>query len=279
MRIMLLALILISPLYSQITNRELLNEEQLLQFQEHQLDPAYLDEFPFSEYRIVRSRRQGFFYIDKGDFIKDILASGMPWENSVIDLIRQYVRPHTIAIDVGAHIGSHILALSKCVKKDGVVIAFEPQAKINRELVFNSKLNKCENVIAVHAALGAKGGSAYLEPVRPDNEGYRCISALQQVEKITLLTLDEFYITGVSFIKIDVESYELEVLKGALDTIMRNRPVIVIEIGGGISKLQEENIDPKQHLFTVIDMLENVCNYEVTVISANSNDYLAIPKN
>jgi FkbM family methyltransferase len=159
------------------------------------------------------------------------------------------------------------------------VLAFEPQAKIHRELVLNLELNDCKNVIPIHAALGAENGNAYLEPIRPKNEGYRCISSKNKNEKISVLKLDNLQLSPVSCIKIDAESYELELLRGAHQTIMSNKPVIIIEIGGGWSREQEENIDPKEHLAAVINMLENVFNYNVTTISAITGDYLAIPKN
>ncbi|MBM3192353.1 MAG: FkbM family methyltransferase, partial [Chlamydiae bacterium] len=147
-----------------------------------------------------------------------------------------------------------------------------------RELIMNLQLNNCENVVPVHSALGSQTGTAYLEPERPNNQGYRCITSKRPTEQVSLVTLDSFQLTSISCIKIDAESYELEVLKGAYNTIMNNKPVIIIEIGGGWSREQEENIDPKEHLAAVIDMLENVFNYTVTTISAVTGDYLAIPK-
>lgn len=42
-------------------------------------------------------------------------------------------------------------------------------------------------------------------------------------------TLDEFQLTDISYIKIDVEGYERKVLKGALETIKKYKPILVIE--------------------------------------------------
>ena len=47
--------------------------------------------------------------------------------------------------------------------------------------------------------------------------------------KIPLKTLDSFNFSDVDLIKIDVEGYEQDILLGALETIEKNRPVLVIE--------------------------------------------------
>ncbi len=47
-------------------------------------------------------------------------------------------------------------------------------------------------------------------------------------------TLDSFNFTNVSFMKIDVERSEKQVIDGIVQTILRNKPVIIIEPQGGI---------------------------------------------
>jgi FkbM family methyltransferase len=278
MKFLALITLLCLCLNTHAINTKIINNNQLYLLKQYQLDQDYLKAFPFSNYHITKSKCQGRFYIDLNDHIKRVLTPNDVWEEEIIDLIKKYVKPNMVVLDIGAHIGTHTMQMSECAQKDGVVIAFEPQAKLHRELIMNLQLNNCENVIPVHSALGAENGIAYLEPVRPDNEGYRSISSKRPTEKVSLATLDSFQLTSVSFIKMDVESYEFEVLKGAYETIMNNKPVMIIEIGGGWSREEEENIDPNQHLAMVIDMLENVFNYNVTKISCK-RDYLAVPKN
>ncbi len=274
MKIFVLAIVFLS--LHATSHSRLVSDEQAALLKKYQMDSSYIKEFPFSKYRIVESQSQGKFYVDGSDYIKNTLASNRTWEPQIVGLIRKYVKPGTVVIDIGAHIGTHAITMSQSVK-EGVVIAFEPQAKIHRELVMNLRLNRCDNVLRVQSAVGEKDGFAYLEPLRSYNEGYRSISSKRPMEKVPLVTLDSFGLTSVSFIKIDVESYELEVLQGAYETIMKNKPVMIIEIGGGKAREQEENIDSKKHLADVIGMLENVFHYQVTPISLSTGDYLAIP--
>jgi FkbM family methyltransferase len=49
-------------------------------------------------------------------------------------------------------------------------------------------------------------------------------------KEVKVVTLDSFNLTNVDFIKIDVESYEYEVLKGEKNTIETNKPIIGIEL-------------------------------------------------
>lgn len=49
------------------------------------------------------------------------------------------------------------------------------------------------------------------------------------IESITVKSLDNYNFESIDFIKIDVEGYELNVLKGAKETILRNKPCILLE--------------------------------------------------
>ena len=231
--------------------------------------------FPFSDYSIVKVPNQGSFYIDKQECIKSFLARGEIWEPLIADLIRKHTRKNSIALDIGAHIGTHTITMASSVGNGGIVLSFEPQRKIHKELIMNCKLNNCLNVFPFYCALGEYHGVAYLSEEQPYNEGERYISSKHPVEPIPMLTLDELSLDNVSFIKIDVESYEKEVLVGATQTILRNKPIILIEIGGGLMREEEEGIDGQQYLQSVLNMLESKFSYKTFLIT--TRDYLAIP--
>ena len=67
-----------------------------------------------------------------------------------------------------------------------------------------------------------------MNPLNPANEGAVAIGA--GGEKVEMVPLDEFFLDNLSFVKMDVEDFEKEALEGAKETILRNKPVIVIEI-------------------------------------------------
>ena len=47
--------------------------------------------------------------------------------------------------------------------------------------------------------------------------------------EVQMVTLDEFNFTEVDFLKIDCEGFEVFVLRGAIETLKRNKPVIIVE--------------------------------------------------
>lgn len=192
----------------------------------------YLSALPEGVYRIYEVQGLGRFYLDDiDDVIKNYLRSGRAWEYGFVPYMLKHAKPGSTAIDAGAHIGTHSLTLSRAVGPEGRVYAFEPQKKIYRELTWNLKLNRATNVVPLRFALGDKPGVVRMDKAVSGNEGATHIGA--GGDRAELRTLDEFSFQNVSFIKIDVETYEGPVLDGARKTIARHRPAILIEIQGG----------------------------------------------
>ena len=220
----------------QLSGVEISDEVRLLQKQT-QADPelsAYIQQFPYDEYKIYAIEGLGRFFIDAiPDGIKWHLRNGIYWEKGIADYVAAYTQPNTIALDLGAHIGIHTLTMARKVGSSGKVIAFEPQNKIFRELFYNVRLNQlpCE-VILLHNAVGDEAEWVHMSPADPSNEGGTPIGA--GGDHVFAVTLDSLNLSNVSFIKMDVESYELKVLQGAKQTLLRNKPTIVFEILGGV---------------------------------------------
>jgi FkbM family methyltransferase len=138
------------------------------------------------------------------------------------------------AIDAGANIGLYSLRMSRLFKK---VYSFEINPEISRDL----KDCRLPNVEIFDVGLSDRTGEATLyTPVLESGmrlDGWaslqsgECPEAKQYLERsVTLKPLDEFNIDDCSFIKIDVEGHELRLLEGAVETIKRGRPVILVEI-------------------------------------------------
>lgn len=135
------------------------------------------------------------------------------------------------AVDVGAHVGlwSRVLA-----DKFETLWAFEPVPEHQACFVKNLteyKAGKNPRIVLHPVALGSAAGHTFIDPV-PNNSGNACVTDhhLKGI-KVQLRTLDSFRLfeKHVDFIKIDVEGYELEVIKGGEETIRKCRPVMVIE--------------------------------------------------
>src|SRR3972149_10298292 len=90
----------------------------------------FLREFDQNLYQIHMVPNLGMFFLDvsqKPDWIKDILRRGCVWENYIENLIKLYACPGTVALDIGAHIGTHTFAMPRAVGDLGKALAFEPQ--------------------------------------------------------------------------------------------------------------------------------------------------------
>jgi FkbM family methyltransferase len=141
-----------------------------------------------------------------------------------------------VAIDAGANIG---LWARRMAADFGVVHCFEPQAQARACLARNAAFN---NVVLYPYALGSEPGEAIITVNRlgigggmiPVTEKYRAASHLKYPtteEKVTVIPIDDFNLQP-DYIKIDVQGFEVDLLRGGERTIRKYRPTIVCEIEG-----------------------------------------------
>lgn len=146
--------------------------------------------------------------------------------------VEEFVKPGDTVVDIGANVGSVSLLLGRQVGTLGRVHCFEPGPPFVERLKRNLALNPdYEKVFVVHA-MGL--GEAKGELIWREDEEFPGNASLTNAEGTTVpvSTLDD-EIPGtwssLSFIKLDVEGMEFEVLKGGEKTLRRYRPVILLE--------------------------------------------------
>ena len=166
-------------------------------------------------------------------------------------------RKHT-AIDVGGHCGFWSFYLGGNFKQ---VYAFEP-VEIFRECF--KKNIPYENVKLLPVALGNENSFVSMN-VELENTGATHVSSkIDDSNKVELKKLDDYELTDVDFIKIDVEGYENQVVLGAKETLLRNKPIIIVEQKGFSDRLNERQ-------FEAIDTLKS---YGAKVIDQVVKDYI-----
>jgi FkbM family methyltransferase len=219
---------------------------------------AYLKEFPRDQYNLCPTKNGFSYFIDKTGRhggIKQFVSKGLVWEEAFFELMAKYIRPGSAVIDAGAFIGTHSLAMAKMTGPRGRVYAFEPQKKVFRELVFNLIENHAQNVTPLRFALG--DNNRIVEMEKPKNGHEATVRVGQGGDQVELRTLDSFKLRDISFMKIDVEGYEDQVLEGARQTLADNLyPPILIENVGTAHRLED---------------------YGYTVRPLEYRDYLALP--
>ncbi len=164
---------------------------------------------------------------------------------------------HARALDVGAHVGSTAVLLAQRFQS---VTAFEAIPKVAAALRRNCA--KFPGVEVCNCAISNAPGELYFEYI--PNHGQLSHALLGQQElsskkavrigPIKSKTIDSLAYADVSFIKIDVEGLELEVVEGARETILRCRPVLLVEQGGNESKHFKRERDEASRFLEVLGM-------------------------
>ena len=145
-----------------------------------------------------------------------------------------------LAIDVGANIGLWSKDLTSYFDK---TICFEPN--INCIECLKKNINNAKSQI-YNLALGSEdtklnlftpsfsGGSSFINETKigvneDGSKVYGPFSENVPTNKVEVTTLDSYNLKNIDFIKIDVQGFEMKVLKGALKTLKNNEPIICIE--------------------------------------------------
>lgn len=160
--------------------------------------------------------------------------AGRRWEKGIAELLNQYAKSGSVAIDIGAYIGTHTYTLSDAVN-NGKVIAFEPQPWACKCIEKTLKKNKITNVEIMNAGISNKKDKLHF---CSDSSGRSAIcderkqspNFWKERYDINVITLDSLNLKNVSVIKMDVEGHELKALQGAENTIKNSKPAIIVEI-------------------------------------------------
>lgn len=159
-----------------------------------------------------------------------------------IRLIPKLFARGDVAIDIGANIGMYSHALARCAT---TVLSFEPDPTLalylrkvlsDRCHVFEYALSDADGETTLRVPIMRGVEVSGLGTVSIDNDLLSSANVESIVErKVEMCSLDsilarpQYCERRVEFIKIDVEGHELSVVKGALQTISRNRPILLIE--------------------------------------------------
>ena len=144
------------------------------------------------------------------------------------------------AIDVGCRFGEYTHYLLKHFKQ---VKCFEPRTH-TLEGNFNRNIPK-DRVQVWNCGIGDKQGLVNMNGGAIHKDDTVEMQPHKYRKDIPVETLDSFDFDEVDFIKVDVEGYELKVLQGAVETINKHKPMVVIEQNGGDIKYgwaTEENL-------------------------------------
>ena len=134
---------------------------------------------------------------------------------------------------MGVYVGIHSLAFARTSER-AHVHAIEAQPQLVSLLAQN--IAPLGNRIIVHeCAVGSDIGAGFIERL-PDhqdiNAGAQAIQSRADTDsfEVPIRTIDSFHLSGITFIKLDVEGYEAAALRGAAQSIARDKPAIYCEV-------------------------------------------------
>lgn len=224
--------------------------------------------------RVVVKTIEGITYeLHLKEFIdSDIYYYGC-FEEDTTRAIKSIVRSGMTALDIGANIGAHTLAMAKKVGPEGKVIAFEPMAWAQKKLRTNIELNSFTNIVVEKIALSNK---ANIGPAgfRTSWDKYESTSDGVVPEKaVAFDRLDNYVenhnLSTVDFIKLDVDGFEYKVLEGAVETLKRFKPTLSMELG---NYTLEQQGDTLEALTTLLDSLGYKFFREADLVELSSLD-------
>lgn len=167
-----------------------------------------------------------------------LILSGDVWEPKTIEYIMANCGNGDV-VHAGTYFGDFLPAVSKGCSLNSRIWAFEPNPENYRCAKITLEINNISNVVLENAGLGAKKDNLNMrtadkhgralggESIIIDNNQ----ADVTGIESIEIVALDD--VIGqdreISIIQLDVEGHEKEALTGALMTIQRSRPIIILE--------------------------------------------------
>lgn len=198
-------------------------------------------------------------------------------EKPLFDWATQFMK-NGVFVDIGANLGTWSVRMGKKYK----VVAFEPQKSVYYKLCGNIAINNLRNVDAYNVALGSveesgssktltimskdKSGSS-LDSVKIENEKKVNPDNLLGTETVKMMCLDDYNVSNIDLIKLDVEGYEYSVLTGSVKTLKANGfPKILFEAWH-----EEFNIENKNRVFMFLESL----GYKIIQVNCYKHMFLA----
>jgi FkbM family methyltransferase len=215
---------------------------------------------------------KNFYYAN----LEDVLGSiSQLIVNDEYDL-HKFLKEDFVVFDIGANIGVFTCFAANVVKK-GKVFAFEPVSFVFDLLKKNTR--EYDNVECYKVGLGSEIDEKEIlirqwapgDSTIQDSPIDRPHQSFDLKEKIEILTLDSFVkeknLRKIDFIKIDVEGYEIEVLKGGIETIKKFRPILGISLHSPFFEKEIREIFDKE-----------ITKYEIKKSEKDSSDLFCLPK-
>jgi FkbM family methyltransferase len=210
------------------------------------------------------------------------------YERDTNTVLEKFIREGDLVIEAGSNTGSETLLVSRLVGRKGKVLAFEPVPHVFDKLKKNIELNNISNVELFDIALGNDNSEIpfNINSKSHPNQGMGTKLKLNFKDGKTILvnqnTVDSIWKQRnsqekVSFIKMDIQGGELDMLKGARNVLEKFKPFIFLEANNRWSDLKSINEFLVSFNYTIYSIQDNIDRLiEIDSKNLISGNWLAI---
>ena len=193
--------------------------------------------------RITANRAGICWHLDLHEGIDFAIYLTGRYEPDTVTTMASLIKSGDVVLDIGANIGAHTLSMARMVGKEGEVFAFEPTKYAFDKLVANTTLNpNLRSKITLNQIMLTSSentplkkefySSWPLDPKKQMHQKHR--GKMQMTSGARVQTLSGYVnknkIRNVTLVKIDVDGYEIDVLKGGRDFFIDQQPIIIMEL-------------------------------------------------
>jgi FkbM family methyltransferase len=188
----------------------------------------------------IASNQYGRYCVPESSSLRPaaaLILQGRVWEPKTIAFMRENCGAGDV-VHAGTYYGDFLPAISSALARSARLWAFEPSRENFACAEETIRLNGLNNVTLLNAALGDCAGTGKLwvgSPAMPFKGGTARVVDHQKAgsfyEDAQIARVDDIIPVGraVSILQLDVEGYEQHALSGALETIRRCRPILILE--------------------------------------------------
>lgn len=182
----------------------------------------------------------------------------------MVDFFKQFIKDGDLAIDIGANIGDTTVPMALAAGVSGLTLGFDPNPYVYKILEKNATLNTGKvNIVPVPYAISKEEEEFYfisseasfsnggISPTKESKHG-----KFIYPNKIKGVNLEKFleekysqWLPKFSFIKIDTEGYDKEIIKSISDLLSKYKPTIIAESFG------KSTYEEKTELYEVIERM------------------------
>ena len=226
---------------------------------------------------------------NKNDIIQNTLLKGNQWNNDIVLLIGYSIKKFNLKhfVNIGSHIGTVVLPISRYIKK---VTAIEPFPPTYKHFLEHIKLNDIKNIDSFNIAVGDKENKVYFtdsnhERIKNNSGGIHSVTE-EDIEKNrlssilhnkkyhnTMKRIDDLPVEKFDIMLIDVEGREYETIKGATKKISKNKPIIIMEIWENPKRKLENMSTTKEEVITYVN------NLDYKLVKQLNDNCIFFPKN